>query len=493
MGEIGGGVGIQLFQDTSHLLNLTQSVTVDAGSFLWPLAKAPAGPATNYRIRIFAVADPSIEKFSDYFTLSHSPKSNYAFLSPIAEDTVYSGGSLRLQWTVPENKVSLSQISLWRDQPRDSLMGYTPSSPEGNGFEWRVPENLAPGQYRIRIASYPDPRLYTFSPVIHVLVIASDAYEYDNVLAEAKTIPSLGNSESHTLTPGDVDWIRFRVDSRKFYRFQVSADRELAIELCDSLGLKNFEKEIRQINFTWHHLAVGPNYLRLINPSKSLGAHYQVAIFEYDSATLQPSTFTAPQSNTVWRAGTETKITWNPDTALFTKQITLSLLHDSSLVSTVAIYQDNSGEITWEIPDSLPTSNRYRLQMGSMSSGLIRAYGPLFTIEGLSPDAFEPDDSIQGAKEIFPDQATQSRNFLAGEMDWCRFHAIAGKDYQAELITTSIFLAMAITDSAGVEYDADTTRSPVVAFTAPKEGSYFLKIRGLMGAGPYTLRISSPP
>jgi hypothetical protein len=55
-------------------------------------------------------------------------------------------------------------LTLWRDDPRELIWGWTPIGTSNNQSQLNVPSDLAGGTYRLRIASLADSTLSAFSP-----------------------------------------------------------------------------------------------------------------------------------------------------------------------------------------------------------------------------------------------------------------------------------------------------------------------------------------
>lgn len=95
-GDIGGEVGLQLFKDTALVKTFAAPVPAASGTYVWPAAEAPAGPGDDYRIRVFSIADPSIERTGPAFGLAYPLSGSFAFLRPAEGDTVMADSVIRI-------------------------------------------------------------------------------------------------------------------------------------------------------------------------------------------------------------------------------------------------------------------------------------------------------------------------------------------------------------------------------------------------------------
>lgn len=115
-------------------------------------------------------------------------------------------------------------------------------------------------------------------------------------------------------------------------------------------------------------------------------------------------------------------------------------------------------------------------------------------LQGVCPDAFEPDNTPAQASLIVPGAAAQTHTFdPAGDLDWTRFQATAGAVY-----TATTFNLLLDTDTTLRLYDSDGTTllaynddwpgapEPLasrIIWTAPADGQYYLRVSDFYGRG----------
>ncbi|MFC2084591.1 Ser-Thr-rich GPI-anchored membrane family protein [Bacteroidota bacterium] len=142
-------VTIDLYKGSSEVLNIVVSTPSD-GVFPWTV---PAGlePDTDYRIKIYSTIDPSVENFSDYFTIALHSFINV--LIPSSDTTWDIGTTQTIFWedNIDENV----HIDLTKN--RQFLSIIVESTESDGSFEWTISTNLVTGSdYRILISSIED-------------------------------------------------------------------------------------------------------------------------------------------------------------------------------------------------------------------------------------------------------------------------------------------------------------------------------------------------
>ncbi len=148
----------------------------------------------------------------------------------------------------------------------------------------------------------------------------------------------------------------------------------------------------------------------------------------------------------------------------------------------------------------LPAAVKAALKTGSaVKSGPAAA----LALQGVEPDAYEPDDSPADAKELIVDGDPQEHTFhQPSDNDWVYFSLSAGD--RVELYTTGrscdTYLYLYAPDARTVlAEDDDSGGAPnaAIRFTAPEDGEYYARIR-IFGStpnpcGPYQLALASLP
>jgi hypothetical protein len=503
-----GPVRLSVFRGNVFLGNLSTSLASEEG-YTWSLPATRSlgdyrlGSGSGYRLRLANIADSARQGFSDSFSIVSRYSGTLALTAPGPGSRARIDSALTLSWSAAGRIGGTVGLQLFKDAVLVRLIADSIPA-EAGSYVWpSVSVPAGPGNgYRIRIFAESDPSIDRTGGAFVLASAASDTstrgidpdiYESDDSLASAKTIGTDGASQRRTLPAGDVDLIRFNTAPGKFYRIGLAAEKELELDVEDSSGNDLLDQRGNDIHFIFAPVHPGPHYLRVYSASPAGAGAYQLTVTGYDSSATYKAAFSAPDSNVVWKAGSDQTILWAPDSVVFGPSITLLLFHDTSFVRTVGNYLPNSGIFAWTLPSDLPGGNRYRIRISSMASNSISAFSSAFAIDGLPPDAYEPDDGPETAKDILVNATAQQRSFLAGEADWCRFEASAGMRYTATVEFSGLSIALSMRDSSGAEVAADTSNSGTLTYAARYNGSYYLEVLGQAGAGNYSLKLEGLP
>lgn len=490
-GNVGSYVVLQLLKDTAVAYNLTSSASATTGSYTVSALYSSLGSGDDYHIRIFASSDPSITQTGPAFAISSNYSGSFAFTSPGANDTLTAGKTVNAAWTVSGNPGYYGLITLWYDSTLVPSSGYSVSVSDGS-YLLTIPGGLSTGRYRLRLTSTSDAGIFAFSPAFFVRGADPDEYEKDDSLSLAKTIATDGKPQQHTLTMQDVDWVVFKAKAGKRYVAGVRAGGSVYLEALDSAG-----RQLRQQYGTNLQIIapvyVGTEYLR-VRPytSGSAPGAYQISVLEYDSSGISSTVaFTAPDEKATWASGSYYNITWTPDSVLFGTSVSLMLYNDTTYVQSIGSYVYNTGSYAWTVPSGIYSGSKYRIRMVSSLSTDLYAYSPYFTISGLTPDTYEPDNSRGTAKSIPADGTVQNRNIAVGDSDWVGFDAIAGKTYLATVSTasSSAEVYLYVTDSLGSSLVSRSGSRVSATYVPTRSGKLYLRIQGYYGSGAYSLSL----
>lgn len=164
-GNVGADLGLQLYRGDDWVMNLTTLAPASEGEYSWPEIQGSLPSGDDYRIRLFSMADPSIDRLSPAFTIfSPVRTATYEILLPRSGDIWVGGGYARVDWTVTGNPGSVSVMTLWRDDPREFVMGWTAIDTYHPPEQLNVPADVPGGTYRVRVASLADSTQFGFSP-----------------------------------------------------------------------------------------------------------------------------------------------------------------------------------------------------------------------------------------------------------------------------------------------------------------------------------------
>jgi hypothetical protein len=155
----------------------------------------------------------------------------------------------------------------------------------------------------------------------------------------------------------------------------------------------------------------------------------------------------------------------------------------------------------------LATANTYRIKIANYANKQIIGYSPSFTIQGITPDAFEPDDSASESHTIALTGVAESHTFSYGDVDWINFSAQAGNIYVIEtsgtldtrlsLYGSDVSSSIADDDTSGVDDNARiswyclTAGTYYVKASSSEYGSYEIKASSY-DSSTYRLNITAP-
>jgi hypothetical protein len=490
-GEVGPYLGLQLYKDTVLARTLSTTLSPGLGAYTWSASISPLGSGDDYHLRVFATYDPSISQMGPAFRISSSWSGSFSFREPAEDDTLPAGTVAQAAWTMTGNPGASAQLTLWRDSAQVSFLG-TAYVGTSDSTTWTVSAGLPSGRYRLRLTSVSDPALFAFSPAFFIAGTDPDEYEKDDSLALAKAIGTDGKPQKRNLTLQDADWMRFDTKKGKQYLVSLRSTASVYLDVADSAGRQLKELYGSNTQSIFLPAYTGKHYLHAFPVSSTAPGPYQVSVAEFDSGTSPfQADFASPDENTTWAAGSPYTIAWTPDSLIFGPTVTLALYNDTAFVQYVASYAANNGSYAWTVPAGLYTGSKYRIRIAPYSSTVGYAYSPYFSISGITPDAYEPDNSRGAAKAIPADGTLQQRNTTASDTDWVRFDGVAGKTYLASVNAGTAYVYFYVTDSAGLVLSTQSGSRFSATYAPVRDGKYFLRIQPYSGMGAYTLSLTA--
>jgi hypothetical protein len=494
-GTIGTYVGIQLFKDTVLIATLTSLAPIN-GYYLWANVDgylAAFGSGSDYRIRVFSVNDPSITATSAKFSIASAYSGSFSISSPASGDSLVAGGSYSVAWTATGNPGTEVMLSLVRDSTLVASISSF-SNPASGSLLWTPNQGIATSnRYRIKITSLEDPGIFAYSAYFSVKGSEPDAYEADDSLKLAKSIPVTGEPQQHTMTYQDQDWLTFNTAKGKRYLISVrSSSFSLYANVYDSAGFTTGVSSQTGSNIQSVLLpAYAGKYLVRISSSSGYGA-YTVSVAEYDSSQSSFAIkFTTPDEKTTWATGSSYTISYTPDSAFYGAYVSISLYKDSTQAQSIGTSVSNTGAYSWTLSTGLYTSDRYRIRIANYSNPQIYAFSPYFTISGVSPDAYEPDNAKTSAKAISADGVAQTRNLTSGDVDWIRIDATMGKRYLVGIKSPLYSVYAYLQDSIGREIGYQSGLQFQLALTPTYTGAYYVRMNPSTSYGSYSVTLVS--
>jgi hypothetical protein len=405
------------------------------------------------------------------------------------EKTTWAAGSLYTISYAPDSAFYGSYVNLTLFMDSTQVQSITTYTANSGSYSWSLPAGLSTSsRYRIRIASYGNTQIYAFSPYFTISGVQADAFEPDNVKSSANVLPDDGVAQAHNFTSGDVDWIRINAVAGRRYLISINSPLYSVYGyLQDSLGTSILSQSGTQFQLALTPTYTGAYYVRMV-PSSSYGS-YSIAMVSYDSTQNGfPVKFTSPDSASTWASGSVYPLNWTADQSIYGATVSMALYLDSAFVQNIATGITNSGTYSWSIPTGLVTSGRYRIRVTNYYSAGVYGYGPYFTISGLTPDSYEPDNVRGASKDIATDGVAQQHNITASDSDWVKFNAVTGKSYLVS-VSSLATVYLYIYDSVGTQVAYTSGSKPSLVLNPTRAGRYHVRVQYNFSTGPYTLAV----
>lgn len=425
-GETGPAAGIQLLADSGKSLMLGLDLP-NSGSWIWSDITTGFGTGDHFRIRVFSLADPSMTDTSVAFRLAPPIAPVLRFDYPVAGDSLKAGDTAYLAWHADRKFRSVGRLDLYRDTTLMRRLDTTIIMDSGK-YVWRLDPTLGQGSYRLRLKSLTSD-WGGYSENFMVLGWGHETFESDDSLHQAKDIAVNGEVIARLAVAGDQDWMRFEAKTNKYYVAAVDAPTAMTLTLLDSLGTPIIAAKTGKNvqSFFWPDRN-GTFFIKV--DGALVNTAYTVRLREYEwQPTLIQTVFQSPISTTNWTTGISQLIAWQPDTLIYGSSVKLDLFRDTTLVNNIVPAFLNRGSLAWTPPTTLVTSNRYRLRIMHATDSRIHAYSDYFSIQGITLDAYEPDNTRDQAKSILAQDTLQARSLASANPDWVGFEVKAGHQY----------------------------------------------------------------
>jgi hypothetical protein len=417
--------------------------------------------------------------------------------SPAQGATWAAGSTQQIKWTADTTILGKNaNVYLYKGTQQYLAVAYGISN---SGIcNWSIPHGIvAGGDYRIRIANYSNASLGGYSSLFTISGVTPDAYEPDNIRDSASTLSPLGKAQSHTLPMNDTDWVKFTVDSGASYLLQSSGNIATRVYLffgSETSYMTYFYSSSTTASLRWTSPKKGVWYARIAAYSSGgAGDAYSFNVSAFDSSTSV--NFIAPGKNTTWTAGTSNQIQWTPDSAFLGAFVYLYLYKGSQQIAYISSGSSNSGTFTWYCPAGLSTGSDYRIRISNYSNTALVGFSPYFTINGISPDAYEPDNSRDLASTISPLGKAQSHTLPVNDTDWVKFSADSNHNYMVRYsgsVNSIIYLYFGGEATYSNAF-YNTSASSLLQWTCYRSGAWYARISSYSsgnGGGAYTFNVS---
>ncbi len=367
-----------------------------------------------------------------------APDSNSVWKTGVTSSILWSPDSLLLGSNI--------RLDLYRDNA--TILTQTAYAPNTGSYSWAIPAGLgSSNQYRIRLVNSNNISIFGFSPRFKIEGIPSDSFENDNRMKNANSILE-SSLQSHTMSYLDSDWVQINTIPDRGYIANVQSGFTLNATLFDSAGLmlQSYSGLQKQISLAPNSKAKRYYLLLYFYASTSNQGNYTISLFGYDPVlTGYPITFSSPQTNVIWDAGTSRPINWLTDTLLFGNQVSLNLCRDTTVLMPMAMAINNSGAYTWSIPQGLALASNYRIRLHSTANPQLFGFSPIFTINGILSDG-----DRGSAKPLVADGLPQSHTLSLSDTDWMAMQILPGRKYAAS-VQSNFALKVQVLDSNGLQ------------------------------------------
>jgi hypothetical protein len=416
--------------------------------------------------------------FGDYqmSVIKFDSTSIVKFTNPSSTSVFASGSSYILSWAT-DSTLFGNYITMYLYNGTTQVLLINTYLSNSGTYTWYVPSGLVSGSaYRIRVANYNASAIYGYSANFSISGITPDTYEFDDTRDSAKAINVTGTVQNRSLTTGDTDWVKFTADSGGYYVIRDAGQAYTHDYLYQGASISYLTSFYGGTSsgtptFKWMCPFSGVYYLK-VAPYSTNGT-YQLSVTKYDSLSL--ANFSSPVSTTTWAAGSTYGITWIPDSALYGAYVTLYLYNDNGKVLQIISYTGNSGSYSWTIPAGVASGSNYRIKLVNYSDPTIGGFSQNFTMSGVAPDSYEPDNSKPQAKSITVDGSVQTRSLTLGDTDWVSFTAQKNMFYLAKGSAASTFYLYLYRDTGTVLITSLSGTSPAIPWTCPASGVYYLR------------------
>jgi hypothetical protein len=452
------------------------------------------GTGEDYRIKICSAIDTARFNYGCPFNLYSDCLGSFTIVRPETAAVCTAGASFQIQW----KSTGILKDSVVLELCFDSLPRSLITSQTGNTgrYSWSIPDSLmTKDNYRIKIACYYDNAIYALSAPFSVIKEDSlqncspDSFEPDNRPELASKRLQIGIAQTHTLSKNDTDWVAFSAESGKVYRLLASGTVLTSIRMYyekDTSPLSDSDSGWTVIgpgviSLKWPCLKGGTWLARIILSPKSSGSGCGAYSFDVSSQdSLSVTTVSSPAQGAAWAAGATQQIKWTPDTTLLGNKVTIYLFKGPQQLFTIATNVSNSGVYNWTLLWGFVTGNDYLIRIVNNSNANAEASSARFTINGVIPDAYEPDNKRDSASTLSPLGKAQSHTLTMNDTDWVKFSADSGE----HIVQCFGDIAMKIdifygNDVSNTTYFYNAALGSTITWTCPKAGIWYARIAAI--------------
>lgn len=491
------------FQIDCQLYYESESTSVESNTSLsdgrlcwyWPCMKSG-----RYSFRIISGVTGNAGEY--FFRISRFDPSELAsFTAPSASSKINAGSTVTVSW-LTDSLIFGSSVELYLYKGSNRMVSLSSEPiPNSGKFEWVIPEGFVSGNdYSLRMLSSSDDRIYGKGPQFSITGMTPDQFENDGTRKLASDF-TLGESQEHTISCNDTDWVRFAAKSGSRYLIMLNCTDTFttAISLFRDSSTSvviSDESNVHELYSTiWNCTASSNYYLRIISSIGGLAGTYNLRVAQFDS--LNSLKFSSPESSSVLLVGTQTTISWIPDSVITGDSVSISIYKGNAVQSIlVDKHPSSSPSYTWNISDTLIPGTDYRIKIANAEKPILCGYSPKFFISDMEPDKFENDGSSSKASQAFLD-SVQQHNITYSDTDFIKFSADSGMQYLISVTGENQFrisgsLYPSSSTTALVTFSSNTSGQSHTLWQCNRSGVFNVRITSISSSntGVYTFKVT---
>lgn len=340
------------------------------------------------------------------------------FIDPGEKSVMAIGEMKEIVWSAPfmESRI---YIDLYKDNTLITPVA-TYLKKEINSYIWTVINGLESGSdYRMKLYSKSDTSLYCFSAPFTISGLLPDAFEVDQPHGLASLYEQWETKDIHTITLGDTDWIKVPVDPNYRYTTAVTSDFVAVVKQyrgSPSTLLKSFYCNDTSVVESYSPVISDTMLVSISGNDTIDGGTYEISFYQTPKDSL--ITLVNPTEHSIFAAGESYNVEWNAPA--IDGNLNILLLKGDSLLYTFSNVTNN-GSYSLTLNSSYATGSDYRFKIEDRSDVTVYAFSDMFTISGILPDSYEPDNEKSLATAIGIDGVVQSRTLTFDDNDWVTF------------------------------------------------------------------------
>jgi len=378
----GTSLNLKLYKDTTYISTITAAIGIAAGSYTWTTVLSTYGSGSNYRIKATSNSDASIYGYSTYFPILPPYAGTFSALT-VKDSAWRVGDSCVITWDTT-GYIGSANVVLQLCQ--DSVVYSTIAARTANSksYIWIIPYTINTGSnYRIEISSSADQGIHLYSQKLSITGIATDAFEPDNQITSAHSIPTNGTVQNRTITVNDTDFCSFSATANDLYLIKTTGIIYTSIAL-DTVNATNQAVQLTAANLnfrdtnttlTWMCPASATYYIRVLAAQPG---SYTISANGYDS-TAYKINITAPVNTDTLTRGAAFQIQWT--SVAVGGNVSIVLFQNGNMVRAIAMVAPNTGTYKWTVQNNLTAGSNYYIVVTSSVNQIMTGQSMTFSIK----------------------------------------------------------------------------------------------------------------